>query len=131
MVLPAPAPRTVTPLLSSTELPSPIVNVPAPSCTTWPAGQLAMAVLMLAVSFWPAPRGVIVAQTVVRFGMPPTDSMPAIFQLALASLSDGKIVEDGGGEATSMPSVPETQCTRVLSQATTVTLCGPLFLALT
>src|SRR3984893_85202 len=73
-------------------LPSLIVNVPAASDTTCPTGQLPMAVLILPVSSWPFPSGLTVAQTVVRFGMPPTESIPAICQFALASRSGGSRV---------------------------------------
>ena len=44
-----------------------------------------MAFWMLAVSSRPEPRGLTVAQTVVRLGMPPAESIPAIFQFAEAS----------------------------------------------
>src|ERR1700730_8492883 len=44
---------------------------------------------MLVVSSCPPPLGITVAHTVVRLGIPPTESMPAIFQFALASRSAG------------------------------------------
>src|SRR5579864_6422538 len=46
---------------------------------------------MFAVSSLPAPSGLTVLQTVVRFGMPPTESIPAICQFALASRSAGRM----------------------------------------
>jgi hypothetical protein len=90
-----PEPRTVMDLLILTKLPSPMVNVPAESMTTPPeeglpgvaAVQLLIAAWMFAVSS--RPLGLNVAQIVVRFGMPPTDWRPAIFQFADASRSDG------------------------------------------
>src|SRR5438270_6012164 len=73
-------------------LPSLIVKVPAASDTTCPTGQLPMAVLALLVSSRPFPSGLTVAQTVVRFGMPHTESIPAIRQFALAFRSGGSKV---------------------------------------
>src|SRR5580700_9492746 len=101
-----------------------MVKVPAERLTTWPSGQALTAFWMLVVSSAPLPLGLTVAQTLVRFGMPPVDSMPAIFQLALASRSGGKIVEGDGAGDTFMPRVPATRCTPLLSQAATVTHCG-------
>ena len=51
-----------------------------------------MAVLILLVSSRPFPSGLTVAQTVVRFGMPHTESIPAIRQFALAFRSGGSKV---------------------------------------
>src|ERR1700730_11063251 len=66
-----------------------MVNVPAARDTTWPSGQALMALLILAVSSWPPPRGLTVAQTAVRLGIPWTESMPAMCQFALAFRSAG------------------------------------------
>src|SRR3954468_2543657 len=84
MVFAGPEPRNVMLLLTKTKLPSEIVNVPATSCTTCPDGQSAIALLMCVVSSAPPPMGLTLAQTVVLFGIPPTESMPAICQFALA-----------------------------------------------
>src|SRR5579863_744361 len=46
---------------------------------------------MWAVSSLPAPSGLTVLQTVVRLGMPPTESIPAACQFALASRSGGRM----------------------------------------
>src|ERR1700722_3176865 len=46
---------------------------------------------MFSESSAPPPRGLTVAQAVVRFGMPPTESIPAICQFALASRSPGRM----------------------------------------
>jgi hypothetical protein len=89
IVLPGPAPRRVTLWLSMMNLPSPIVNVPAESETTWPAGQALIAFWISAVSSLVPPSGLTVAHATVRFGMPPTESSPAFFQFAVASRSDG------------------------------------------
>src|SRR5579864_9777516 len=82
IVEPAPAPRNVTPRSSCTKLPSAIVKVPAERDTTCPSGQASTAFWMLAVSSVPLPSGLTVAHTVVRFGIPPADSMPALCQFA-------------------------------------------------
>ena len=80
---PGPAPRRVIPLLSKMELPSPTVKVPAASETTLPTEQCLIAAWMLFVSSFPEPRGLIVEpHCAVRFGMPPTESIPAVFQFA-------------------------------------------------
>src|SRR6476620_5810846 len=74
-------------------LPSMTVNVPAASIRTSPAGQAAMALLICVESSLPPPSGLIVAQTVVRVGIPPTDCIPAFFQFAETSFCGGKNVE--------------------------------------
>lgn len=51
-----------------------MMKVPALSCTTSPLGQLSRAAWIAAESSWPL--GEIVAQTVVRAGIPPTDIRP-------------------------------------------------------
>src|SRR5258705_9120928 len=61
-----------------------MIRVPAASCTTWPAGQLLIAARICAVSSWPPPRGVSVAQTVGLAGMPPTPIIPG-FQVVARS----------------------------------------------
>src|SRR5262245_23376396 len=69
----APAPRSVTPLLTYT-MSLLIVKVPADSSTTWPSGQASMAAWMPAVASWaPSPyvEAFTFAQTVVRAGIPP------------------------------------------------------------
>src|SRR6516164_8734772 len=70
-----------------------MVNVPAASIRTSPAGQDAMALLICIESSLPLPRGLTVAQTVLRVGMPPTESIPAFFQFTETSFCGGKIVE--------------------------------------
>jgi hypothetical protein len=89
-------------LLTVTYLPSPMMNVPTESKTTCPDEQLLTAVWMFDVSS--PPLGFTVAQTVVRFGIPPTDWSPAIFQLAEASRSEGKRPLVGSGPV--VPVVP-------------------------
>jgi hypothetical protein len=79
-----------------------------------------MALWMFAVSFWPPPRGPIVAQITARLGMPPIDCNPAIRQFALASRSAGKRSLIRVGVTTVIPSVPDTQV--AFSHACTVTL---------
>src|SRR5580692_7597699 len=89
MVVPGPEPRNVMLLLTKTKLPSAIVKVPGASSTTCPDGHAAMALLMCVESSAPPPIGLTLAQTVVLFGIPPTESIPAICQFALALLSAG------------------------------------------
>jgi hypothetical protein len=89
-LLHVPLPRRVTllPRLMYSDIE--ISNVPAASITTSPEGHEAMALLMLFASSLLAggvtPLGLTVAQTVVRFGIPPTESSPAFAQFAEASL---------------------------------------------
>src|SRR6516162_2124271 len=90
MVVPGPEPRNVMLLLTKTKLPSAMVNVPGLRSTTCSDGHAAMALLIFVESS--PPLGLRVAQTVVLFGIPPTESMPAICQFALALLSAGRRV---------------------------------------
>src|SRR5688572_12325349 len=69
-----PAPRRVTLLLLAKSIPADRLYVPALRNTTCPLGHAAIALLICAAV---AP-GLSVAQTVVRFGMPP--EMPAPLQ---------------------------------------------------
>ena len=55
------------------------------------ADNVPMAFWIEAASSLPSPRGLILAQTVVPFGMPGTESIPAIRQFGLASRSAGKM----------------------------------------
>src|SRR6185437_12912873 len=58
---------------------------------------------MFAVSSLPAPSGLTVLQTMVRFGMPPTESIPAACQFGLASRSAGRMPRPSlSGEATAV-----------------------------
>ena len=50
-----------------------------------------MAFWIEAASSLPSPSGLILAQTVVRFGIPRAESNPAIRQFALASRSAGRM----------------------------------------
>ena len=93
----APAPRNVMPLFSRTVWPSLIVKVPALSCSTCPAGQALIALLIAPVSSCLLPFGESVAQTVFRVGMPPIDSRPAFLQFSLASRSAGSRSPVTGG----------------------------------
>src|SRR6516162_9143095 len=88
LVVPGPEPRNVMLLLTKTKLPSATVNVPGLRSTTCSDGHAAMALLMFVESS--PPLGPRVAQTVVLLGIPPTESMPAICQFALALLSAGR-----------------------------------------
>jgi hypothetical protein len=103
-------------LLMVTKLGALIKNVPTLSLTTSPDGhELTAAWIALASS---PPLGESVAQIVVRFGMPPTDWSPAIFQLAEASRSDGSrptvgslelleaVLIDAEHDAVAPPSLP-------------------------
>ena len=82
VVWPGPAPRKVIPLLIRRKLPLLMMNVPAASCTTWPAGQVLMAPWIQAVSSSTPPRGVSVEQIVDRTGMPPTPINPGFQAVA-------------------------------------------------
>src|ERR1700722_1726038 len=85
MVTPGPCPRTEMLLLIRAVVPCPDSrNVPAPSTTTCPTGQALMAACMALVSSPPLGDSVG-PHCVVRVGMPPMDSRPALAQLALAS----------------------------------------------
>src|SRR5690348_9578892 len=88
MVVPGPEPRNVMLLLIKTKLPSATVNIPGLRSTTCPDEHAVMALLMFVESS--PPLGLRVAQIVVLFGIPPTESMPAIRQFALALLSAGR-----------------------------------------
>src|SRR5258706_13685537 len=80
-------PRIVMPFSTFSVSLLPIRNLPTPSWTTCPGVQLLMAVRICGLSSIPPPSGVSTEpQMVVRFGMPPTDCIPAIRQLAFASL---------------------------------------------
>ena len=78
VVSPGPAPRKVMPFGISRKLPSLMMKVPAPSCTTWPMGQALIAAWIWAVSSRASPRGESVAQTAERIGIPPTPIIPGL-----------------------------------------------------
>src|SRR6516165_413826 len=65
---------------------------------------------MLAASSRPPPIGLTVGHTVVRFGMPPTESSPAMRQLALASRSTGRMLPPLlGGNASQGAAAPPAE----------------------
>jgi hypothetical protein len=89
-VTPGPCPLRTTHLLSWIDVPAALIrNVPLPRLINFPLGQVvtehaAMEELIAAVSS--LPLGVRVdPHCLVLGGIPPTDSKPAIFQLAVAS----------------------------------------------
>src|SRR3954454_23572338 len=67
---------------------------------------------MLDVSSRPFPSGLIVGHSLVRLGIPPTESIPAICQFSLASLSDNRrlpallLARDAPQEAVMPPLLP-------------------------
>jgi hypothetical protein len=78
------------------------MKVPGLNWTTCPAGQLSSLAWIACESS--LPLGEIVAQTVVRFGIPPTDVRPG-FQGNARSEGRIPLVEDGGGPTTMLSAI--------------------------